>query len=326
MSYTLVLNTLDRTNSGAYSDEATFEFDWTRLDDDCEYMMKFAVMTQYMNLGVTTTFPIIKATFLGNVSNTITTVNPSVIRDITNYCGIGFFPRGFRNTDGQIETYYDNNGGIYLRSRPTISPFTILIRRSDADNFLPTRPTTQIVYQFNFIPLKAYINTTSITTMNYKPRLVVLNGSNGTPATAGYFNNVTYEVNWAQMVDTPYRIKWNIQSEAMRLVQPIYQPYISVGAIEQANVYQFINASNQSLVGNIIGFTRSYRPSNTSWIFNYYSDANDVIIKGRPKKNIFEVKMIDPSTNGLWLDGNGLARTYVLNLWFIPLHGYGTIV
>jgi len=326
MSYTLVLNTADRTNSGGYSDEATFDFDWTRLDDDCEYMMKFAVMSQYMNISTSTTFPIIKATFLGNVSNNITTVTTTTCADVTNYCGIGFFPRGFRNTDGQIETYYDNNGGIYLRSRPTISPFTILIKRSDFDLFLPTRPTADILYQFNFIPLKAYINTHSITTMNYKPRLVVLNGSNGSPVVSAVYNNVTYEVNWAQMEDVPYRIKWNLQSEAMRIVQPIYQPYISVGAIEQTNIYQYINATNQSLVGNIIGFTRSYRPSNTSWIFNYYSDANDVIIKGRPKKNIFQVKIINPSTNGLWVDTNGLARTYILNLYFIPLHGYGTIV
>lgn len=313
-SYTIVLNTLYRT--GGLSGTADFFFDWSRMEED-EYIMTVSLASGIQNLGLGY-FPLILCTFLSGVSNTQTTVNTTIdqMAQISSYAGIGYLPAGFHSS-GRVITLNSQNTPIYLRSRPHQNNFNVSLVRNYLTN-LPVVMTDDVLYTFNFTPIKSYFTLKDEIVSKYRPYTFVLNSTNSLVGTSTTRTTTQFEVNWSVMPDTKYAIYWNFMTQKINIGNPIKFPFIYSNFLDSSTSYDFRGVSSSSSQ-NYLGYLRGYRAIAASTLFLYFNYSSPTYISKRPTKNLFDMWMINPTNGGTWADYSGQFSDFVLNLYFFPV-------
>lgn len=286
----IYLSSNDR-KTGTPLTNPTFNIDWSYYDD-CPYVLTLALIS-------------------GNFSMTGVTLNGSVLIMSDFVDGLtesnGIYPRLIGNISFGAILY--NSGGkmfskpylqnpVYLRGKPFKNDFTIKFMNSGNYSGLGDSNSTAWVMTLSF----KKVNRLEFPVGRWVKRLFI-NSEEGTMVN-GVRNNINYSYNVD--INGKYIVSQSFQSSKLNVTTSQNIPLLVYNGWTILNTYGISNSCSTNNRSSADAFLYIYPDNN-----QFYIDCQ--------LPNTLNLKLIDPVTNSLWVDGYSTVKAYALDLLFYPV-------
>lgn len=307
--FTMIFNTGDRISGNNYN--AEFQFDWSLLPDDKEYLLSFTTSSQMGNTTNQTDVTMVTTDFLSN--GVRGTYPDNILSNPNQFMGVLFNSFTFDpySFNGRLTAFKNQNVPIYIGKRPQRNNFFISMRNSTTGAF-STLITFELQYFITFTAVRRRLNTTLIK----QPKNLMVNSANNLNPAPTVKNDCLFN----QFVQLDENQDYEVYITFVTSQCDIHNGDISP-VIETNLFYSSYNKSAKqgNSSSNTLAISDNFTMDTQTYCFAMCNTTNALRINSGKLNTTFWVKLIDPRLNSLWLDGSGVVPNWILTFFFQPI-------